>query len=54
MPPSSSALRHPQIAVAAENPALQPIVESEEDVYNPAAFDVMIKDWTRAKDAAGG
>jgi hypothetical protein len=26
---------------------------SEEDVYNPAAFDVMIKDWTRAKDASG-
>jgi hypothetical protein len=26
---------------------------SEEDVYNPAAFDTMIKDWQRAKDAAG-
>ena len=26
---------------------------SEEDVYNPAAFDVMIKDWTRAKEASG-
>jgi uncharacterized protein (TIGR02246 family) len=26
---------------------------SEEDVYNPAAFDVMIKEWTRAKEASG-
>ena len=26
---------------------------SEEDVYNPAAFDVMIKDWTRAKEVSG-
>ena len=25
---------------------------SEEDVYNPASFDVMIKDWTRAKEGA--
>ncbi len=26
---------------------------SEEDVYNPAAFDVMIKDWTGAKERSG-
>jgi ketosteroid isomerase-like protein len=26
---------------------------SEEDIYNPAAFDVMIKDWTKAKERSG-
>jgi ketosteroid isomerase-like protein len=27
---------------------------SEEDVYNPAAFESMIQDWTRAKEHVGG
>lgn len=53
MPDPGDGTRHRAYNLTVLKYAGDGLWSSEEDVYNPASFDVMIKDWTKAKERSG-